>query len=141
MAGKVPWRVHSWGQLRQSTRRPGAPWKPRRLFEPTSPVPPSTLALVYAAWRSNVGPVVDRAGALATARMALHALKYNVLGSSSNQRPWRWAAIKKAESLAKRERRPILVHPNGVQEWASFGVFDTRLGHTIGFANPPASGV
>jgi len=103
MAGKVPWRVHSWGQLRQSTRRPGAPWKPRRLFEPTSPVPPSTLALVYAAWRSNVGPVVDRAGALATARMALHALKYNVLGSSSNQRPWRWLGRRKRPS-----RRPSL---------------------------------
>jgi len=83
----------------------------------------------------------SRNSAHGTARFEVQRLGFKLEPKTVAVARTKEAAIKKAESLAKRERRPILVHPNGVQEWASFGVFDTRLGHTIGFANPPASGV
>lgn len=39
------------------------------------------------------------------------------------------AAIKAAIAHAKREKKPYVTHPNGAQQWASFGVWDTKHRH------------
>ena len=51
--------------------------------------------------------------------------------------PTKKAAILAAEKQAKSNLRPIHVLPNGVENWAKYGVFDSKLHRYIGFAKNP----